>query len=585
MAINPLQAPINYAVEVQSPFEAALSGVKLGAGIEEFEAARQKRAMEAQQLQAAQAQQRQFQSNLNSFFAKPPSERKFEELQPLLVGANKQQFDALKLVGENMSKERLDSSKRFTSQVLLAFEANPETAKTLIQERINAETDPGQKRAFQDILTIANQDPNQAARLVESLGAGTFGSEWYKGIEDFRKARREAALQPSALRKSVADADAAVAEAQRKVEEAAGTPARLAAEQALRVAQTAQQEALTAASVGSEARAAAQAPETLRRLVADADKAVADATTAQATATNAPEKAAADAALAKATADRARVQAQYAERVEIAGLDKINWDINNLRSQIRDRSARLNLDTQKTAADVAEKMSSIQARLTEIPAESRKLINESATLASTSKQAATQYNDLAKRIEAAEGGKGALTSANEWFAKALGSQDAWTQIRNEYTRVRNSVAIKSLPPGPATDRDIAEALKGIPPENANAATLASFLRGTAKLQDIDSAINNAKTDWLSQNNGLLTRAKGTFIAGDYASKPGETFNDFAQRIVGDVSQKYRSPAQIAEERRQQAVAQIPTTAAPAAAPAATPASVMSQADAILRGGR
>jgi hypothetical protein len=485
-----------------------------------------------------------------------------------------------------MGKERLDSSKKFTSQVLLAFEANPETAKTLIQDRINVETDPNQRRAFQDILTIANQDPNQAARLVESLGAGAFGPEWFKGIEDFRKARREAALQPSVLRKSVADADAAVAEAQRKVEEAAGTPARLAAEQDLRIAQTRQQEALTAASVGGEARAAAQAPEALRKAAADADAAVAAAITAQATATNAPETAAANAALAKATADRARVQAQYAERVEIAGLDKINWDINNLRSQIRDRSARLNLDTQKTAADVAEKMSSIQARLTEIPAESRKLINESATLASTSKQAAVQFNDLARRIEAAEGGKGATTTASEWFAKQFGRQDEWTQIRNEYTRVRNTAAIKALPPGVATDKDIELALKGIPPENANAATLGSFLRGLAKMQDIDSSINNAKTDWLSQNNGLLTRAKGTFIAGDYASKPGETFNDFAQRIVGDVSQKYRSPAQIAEERRQQAVGQIPTTAAPAAAPAAaTPASIMSQADAILRGGR
>lgn len=591
MAINPLQQPINYAVDVQSPFQAALGGIQLGAGLEELNLARQKRAMEAQQLQAAQAQQAQFQSSLNRFFTKPPAERTFEELQPLLVGANKQQFDALKLVGEQMGAEKLGSSKRFTSQVLLAFEANPETAKTLIQDRINVETDPNQRRAFQDILTIANQDPNQAARLVESLGAGTFGEDWYKVITAIRAERERAAREPSALRKSVADADAAVAEAQRKVEEAAGTPARLAAEQALRVAQTAQQEALTAASIGSEARAAAQAPEALRKAAADADAAVANAITAQATATNAPQKAAADAALAKATADRAIVQAQYAERVEIAGLNKTNWDINNLRSQISDRSARLNLDTQKTAADVAEKMSSIQARLTEIPPEARKLINESATLASTSKQAATQYNDLARRIEAAEGGKGALTSATEWLAKATGSQDAWTQIRNEYTRVRNSVAIKSLPPGVATDKDIELALKGIPPENANAATLASFLRGSAKLQDIDSAINNAKTDWLSQNNGLLTRAKGSFIAGDYAAKPGETFNDFAQRIVGDVSQKYRSPAQIAEERRQQAVGQIPTTAAPAArqapasAPAATPASVMSQADAILRGGR
>jgi hypothetical protein len=562
MAINPLQQPINYAVEVQSPFEAALGGVKLGAGLEELQVARQKRAMEAQQLQAAQAQQAQFQSSLNRFFTKPASERTFEELQPLLVGANKQQFDALKLVGENMGKERLDSSKKFTSQVLLAFEANPETAKTILQERINAETDPGQKRAFQDILTIANQDPNQAARLVESLGAGTFGEDWYKGITAIRAERRTAAREPEELKRIAADANTAVTNSQLKVQE---------------LRQKLQDEPDLARQMQLKTELAQSEAEEKRAFAA---KAAADARVAEGTVVTRIGRAASE-------AEKAAVEAKFAEQLAKAGLDKTNWDVKNLQSQISDRAAKLNLDRQTTAATVAEKMASIQARLTDIPEGARKLINESATLASTSKQAAGQFNDLAKRIESAEGGKGALTSATEWLAKATGRQDEWTQIRNEYTRIKNTIAIKSLPPGPATDRDITEALKGIPPENANAATLATFLRGMAKMQDIDASINNAKTDWLSQNNGLLTRAKGTFIAGDYASKPGETFNDFAQRIVGDVSQKYRSPAQIAEERRQQAIGQIPTnrTPAPAAAPAATPASVMSQADAILRGGR
>jgi len=291
--------------------------------------------------------------------------------------------------------------------------------------------------------------------------------------------------------------------------------------------------------------------------------------------------------LEAAQAAEADIKAKYAERLQIAGLNKTNWDIKNLQSQISDRAAKLNIDRQQMQATVADKLSSIQARLTDLPEGARKLINESATAAASSKQAATQYNDLANRIQSAEGGKGALTSATEWFAKSLGQQDAWTQIRNEYTRVRNSVAIKALPPGVATDKDIELALKGIPPENANATTLASFLRGTAKLQDIDSAINNAKTDWLSQNNGLLTRSKGTFIAGDYTAKPGETFNDFAQRIVGDVSAKYRSPEQLAEERRQQTINLIPGQATPAVAPrpVPSPASIESQADAILRGGR
>jgi hypothetical protein len=206
MAINPLQQPINYAVDVQSPFEAALGGIKIGAGLEELNVARQKREMETQQLQAAQAQQAQFQSGLNSFFAKPPEQRTYEELQPLLVGANKQQFDALKLVGEQMGAERLGSAKRFTSQVLLALEANPTTAQTMLEERIAAETDPNQKRGFQTILDISKESPEKAAQFVELFGAGSLGEEWYKGIAAVRGERRTAAEAPVKMREATAKA-------------------------------------------------------------------------------------------------------------------------------------------------------------------------------------------------------------------------------------------------------------------------------------------------------------------------------------------------------------------------------------------
>jgi hypothetical protein len=343
----------------------------------------------------------------------------------------------------------------------------------------------------------------------------------------------------------------------------------------------------SAVKLGGELRAQAKAPAELTQAIAAANKAVAEATTAQATATNAADRAKADADKAVADANAAKVKAKYAEQVEIAGLNKTNWDINNLRSQIGDRSARLNLDTQKTAADVAEKMSSIQSKLNDIPADTRKLINESATLSATSKQSAEQFNDLAKRLDEAGGGYGVFSSASDFLKKGAGFQGGMTQLRQEYTRLRNTAAIKSLPPGPATDKDIAMALKGFPSDNASAGDLSSFLRGMAKLQDVDASINNAKTDWLAQNNGTLTRAKNTFVAGDYATKPGETFNDFSQRIIGDVSKKYRSPEQAAEERRQQLVSQIPTNQAqvPAAAAAAAPANIRSQADAILRGGQ
>jgi hypothetical protein len=306
---------------------------------------------------------------------------------------------------------------------------------------------------------------------------------------------------------------------------------------------------------------------------------------AQALQPSALTKAESEAAKAKSESEIKAIESQFAERLQQAGLTEKNWNVKNLQSQISDRSQRLNLDQQTTAATVAEKMSSIQKNLNDIPADTRKLINESATLSATSKQSAEQFNDLAKRLDESGGGYGVFSSASDFLKKGAGFQGGMTQLRQEYTRLRNTAAIKSLPPGPATDKDIAMALKGFPSDNASAGDLSSFLRGMAKLQDVDASINNAKTDWLAQNNGTLTRAKNTFVAGDYATKPGETFNDFSQRIIGDVSKKYRSPEQIAEDRRQQLVSQIPTNKAPVAAPTAAPANIRSQADAILRGGQ
>jgi len=333
----------------------------------------------------------------------------------------------------------------------------------------------------------------------------------------------------------------------------------------------------SAVKLGGERRAEEQAPAELRQKLAAADKAVADATTAQATATNAPEKAAADAAKAKADAEKAKIEAQFAGPLAQASLNLNSAQIKNINSEISNRAAKLNLDKQTMQATVAEKLSSIQKNLTELPADTRKLVNDSAVTAAAAKQSADQYNDLAKRLDAAGGGFGAATSFADYLRKTTGAQSPLTELRQEYTRIRNSAAIKSLPPGVATDKDIELALKGIPPENANASTMASFLRGMGKMQDIEASVANAKTDWLANNNGVLTRARNTFQAGDYATKPGESFNDFTQRVVQDVSKRYNPATQTP------LVEQIPTDRTPR--PAAPAANIRSQADAILRGGQ
>lgn len=376
--------PINYLQNVQDPFAQALQGLQLGTGIANIYAQREADEQKRVQQALAQAEQQRYQSGINTFFTTAPAERKYEDLERLFMGANKQQFDALQAVGKTMTDEKLATSKRFTGQVLSALESNPESAKQLLMQRIEAETDPMQKTAWQDTLKLAEVSPEQAIKSVELIGGAAFGKDWYETISNVRKSRREeaqapsvlaeavakakkavaeaedtpsrlaaeqelrvaqaaqqraltaasvggearaVALAPSVLLEAVAKADAAVADAEKKVAEAADTPARLEAEQDLRVAQTEQQRALTAASVGGEARAVAKAPGELIEANAKADRAVADAKTAQATATNAPEKAAADAKRATADAEKARIEAQFEEQKIKLGFRKTEQDI------------------------------------------------------------------------------------------------------------------------------------------------------------------------------------------------------------------------------------------------------------------
>lgn len=247
----------------------------------------------------------------------------------------------------------------------------------------------------------------------------------------------------------------------------------------------------------------------------------------------------------------------------VADLEKTGWDTKNLKSQISERAGRLKLDRERLELDRGK-----------IEPDVRKIINESAIAAAAAKQGADQANRLANDLEKIGGGYGAFGSADEFIKKTLGNQDAMTQLRQEYTRVRSTQVSKLLPPGPASDTDVKNAMAGFPPPNADSKQLASFLRGLAKLQDVEAAMSNAKTDWLAKNGGQLTRAKDTFIVGDFATRPGETWLDFSKRVAADVSKSY-GPKPLMSD-------QIPDRPNQ---PVSGNAAILQQADAILAGGR
>lgn len=159
-----------------------------------------------------------------------------------------------------------------------------------------------------------------------------------------------------------------------------------------------------------------------------------------------------------------------------------------------------------------------------------KIVNESATNAINAEQLASRNLNLASELEKMGGGYGAATSFAEWFKQSTGNQGAMTALRQEYTRLRNSQAIKSLPPGPATDKDIQLALKGFPPENADSKVISSFLRGVAKLNQIEAVTEGAKSEWVN-SVGSLGRSKRDIDIGGTMVPAGTTFVEFARQFV------------------------------------------------------
>ena len=276
----------------------------------------------------------------------------------------------------------------------------------------------------------------------------------------------------------------------------------------------------------------------------------------------------------QAEASKAGTEAQFAEREALSKLNERQWNVKNIQNQIKERGERLGLDRERLQLDSTVRLAELSNTLGKVDPSTKKEINDAIVSATTAKQSADQFNDLASRLEQANAYSGAAGSASEWLKKVGGFQDGITGLRQEYVRLRQGAVSKSLPPGPASDKDIQLALSGYPSDTSDPKLMASFLRGMGKLQDIQSSVDGAKAEWLGKNKGQLSRATETFIAGDYAVKPGETFVDFSKRVVKDVSQKY-APAQPAADRIPGSPNYVPP------AQSSQEQSIRSQADAIL----
>lgn len=213
-------------------------------------------------------------------------------------------------------------------------------------------------------------------------------------------------------------------------------------------------------------------------------------------------------------AQRERWAAQTANEIE---QQKLGWE-------------QLNLDKDKLATETQLKIDELTQKGTEVTGASLDTLTKSVASAQTNSALADRTADLATRYSqsAARGGIGSNWA--EWLKGATNNQDATSALRGEYKRLINSSVVQNLPPGAASDKDIAIAREGFPPATADPQYVAQFLNGMAKLQRLAGQGDQRRADWISSNGNLGT-AKRDLNVGGVQVPAGTTFAEFNRNAV------------------------------------------------------
>ena len=210
--------------------------------------------------------------------------------------------------------------------------------------------------------------------------------------------------------------------------------------------------------------------------------------------------------------------------------------INQTQSQtalnyanIQNLADRLRLDQDKLQSDVELKYMELNPSNIKLSDGAQKIVNDNMVESVGLEQSANKMDDLANRFEKESQAGGLYTKGWAGFKRITGwSNDDQNAMIREYSRLRNSEAIKSLPPGPATDRDIELALRGLPPETADSTTLTSFLRGYAKLNRMDSAYKQMQAEWVNQVGNMGSNKRDVEVLG-IKVPAGTTFSNYASK--------------------------------------------------------
>ena len=135
----------------------------------------------------------------------------------------------------------------------------------------------------------------------------------------------------------------------------------------------------------------------------------------------------------------------------------------------------------------------------DLPSHLEKNVSTAEEKAYNSQKAADDIDGVIADLNEFGGNEGLLGWMTETAKGWFGYENGVTQWKADYTRMKNQDAIKNLPPGVASDKDIEMVMKGFPTENWDKEQLRSWLRGYKKVKLYEARYNEFKSNYIYEN--------------------------------------------------------------------------------------
>lgn len=223
----------------------------------------------------------------------------------------------------------------------------------------------------------------------------------------------------------------------------------------------------------------------------------------------------------------------------------------NIQSSLA--AQRLAFDQEKHAFDMQQaqaKADELKNSAPELSVNMEKALDSAVSDATSSRTAAASMEELSRRWMEEKPTAGLLGGAQSTWNKMTGSDSGLRDLRIRTSQVLNSQALKFLPPGPATDRDVELAREGVPTNIDDPKLVSNWLQAQARNEMRNAAFNDFRAEWISAQGNPGQAKKSATIGGLEVNK-GESFASAAKRFMADNEKNIRSSTP-KEESKQQA---------------------------------